>query len=120
MVLQLDTRPGPGRLFLRPQRAVAGGFARSIGGGLTLAARAVSLIAAASTALVLTCVPFLVVHDLDARAHAFLSLLLLGMSAGFVHGLGGRPRAGIWRLAFSPWTAWPLLLSGWIGLLGRL
>ena len=80
-------------------------------------ARGASLVGAASTAAVLTGVPFLAVPHLDARAHAILSFLLTGMSAGFVHGLGMRPHALVWRVAFSPWMAWPLLASGWIALL---
>jgi predicted membrane protein len=42
---------------------------------------------------------------MTGRTHAAASLLMMGMSAGFVHGLGMRPNARLWRLAFSPWTA---------------
>jgi predicted membrane protein len=51
--------------------------------------------------------------------HAILPLLLTGMSAGFVYGLGMRPRAMAWRLVFSPLIAWPLMAFGWIALLAR-
>jgi len=88
-------------------------------GRLDAAARAVSLIAAAATAIVLTAVPFLAVRELNGTTHAIVSLVMLGMSAGFVHGLGMRPRSGFWRVAFSPWTAWPLMALGWIALLAH-
>jgi predicted membrane protein len=60
-----------------------------------------------------------VIHRATAAVHAILPLLLAGMSAGFVHGLGMRPRAMAWRLIFSPWIAWPLMAFAWIALLAR-
>jgi predicted membrane protein len=70
-----------------------------------------------ATAGVLTIAPFLVVRRMTGATHAILPLLLTGMSAAFVHGLGFVPSGRIWRLAFSPWTAWPLIALGWAGLL---
>jgi predicted membrane protein len=57
---------------------------------------------------------------MTGRTHAAASLLMMGMSAGFVHGLGMRPNARLWRLAFSPWTAWPLMAVGWSTLIARV
>jgi predicted membrane protein len=56
---------------------------------------------------------------MNGATHTIVSLVMLGMSAGFVHGLGMQPKAAIWRLAFSPWTAWPLMGLGWIALLAH-
>jgi predicted membrane protein len=83
------------------------------------AARTLSLILATATAAALIAAPFVVGRQMTSATHAVVSLLLLGMSAGFVHGLGMRPEARIWRVAFSPWTAWPLICLGWIALLAR-
>lgn len=45
-------------------------------------------------------------HELD---HSSLSAGLWGISAGFVHGVGYVPETRIWRYAFSPYVAWPLM-----------
>ncbi len=44
--------------------------------------------------------------------HSMLMLVMLGVCAGFVHGVGFVPIARIWRIAFSPWLAWPLMGAG--------
>lgn len=46
--------------------------------------------------------------------HLLLTLLLLGTSAGFIHGSGFVPRTLIFRLLFSPLFAWPALIFGFI------
>ena len=43
--------------------------------------------------------------------HGVLSLIMWGMSAGFVHGVGFIPRNAVLRVLFGPITAWP-----WMGL----
>ena len=44
--------------------------------------------------------------------HMLLSLLLLGTSAGFIHGSGFVPRMIVWKILFSPLFAWPALIFG--------
>lgn len=44
--------------------------------------------------------------------HGLLSLVMLGVSAGFVHGVGFIPEHRVWRILFGPWLAWPLLAAG--------
>ncbi len=44
--------------------------------------------------------------------HGLLSLVMLGVCAGFVHGVGFVPRHPVWRIAFSPWLSWPLMGAG--------
>ncbi len=44
--------------------------------------------------------------------HGLLSLVMLGVCAGFVHGVGFVPAHRVWRIAFSPWVAWPLMGVG--------
>lgn len=51
--------------------------------------------------------------------HGLLSLVMLGVCAGFVHGVGFIPRGRVWRIAFSPWLAWMLMGDGLWLLLGR-
>jgi len=117
VVFQLDSRPVAGRLVLNPERAVARTLTSGRGGRIGSAARAVSLIAASATALVLIAAPFLVVDHMGVAAHAVLPILLSGMSIGFAHGCGLRLGARLWRVAFSPFTAWPLMAGGWWALL---
>ncbi len=53
--------------------------------------------------------------------HGLLSLVMLGVCAGFVHGVGFVPRARAWRIAFSPWLAWALMGAGlWLFLQPQL
>ena len=44
--------------------------------------------------------------------HMLLTFLLLGTSAGFIHGSGFVPRMLIWKVLFSPLFAWPALIFG--------
>ena len=50
-----------------------------------------------------------------ARAVSFvatLALIMWGLSAGFVHGVGFVPRNAALRLALGPLAAWPLMALG--------
>ena len=55
---------------------------------------------------------------LAEAGHGMLSLMMLGICAGFVHGVGFVPEHKLWRIAFGPWLAWPLMGMGlWMLLL---
>ena len=45
-------------------------------------------------------------------SHGQLMLVMLGISAGFVHGVGFTPEHKAWRVLFSPRLAWPLMGLG--------
>ena len=45
-------------------------------------------------------------------SHGLLSLVMLGVSAGFVHGVGFVPQHRVWRVLFGPWLAWALMGAG--------
>lgn len=83
----------------------AGGIVR----GLT---RAVSLLAALGVAAVVILYPRLVAEDSSSVPHGWLVLLLMGMSAAWVHGFGFVPENRILRVLFSPIVAWPVMLIG--------
>ena len=83
----------------------AGGIVR----GFT---RAVSLLAALSVAAVVILYPRLVAEDSASVPHGWLVLLLMGMSAAWVHGFGFVPENRILRVLFSPIVAWPVMLIG--------
>ncbi len=72
-----------------------------------------SLLAALSIMLVGTFYPPLLVGQVTGPDHLFLTLLLLGMSVGFVRGVGLVPAQKVWRWIFSGRTcALLLLLAG--------
>ncbi len=85
------------------------------GGAHAALPRALSLLLAlALSALILT-YPKALAH----AHHGLLSLIMPGISAGFVHGVGFVPGHRLWRIAFSPWLAWPLMGIGFWLLLGN-
>ena len=56
--------------------------------------------------------PRVVAVSLGDVNHGLLTLLLLGISAGFVHGVGFVPHMSIWRVLFHPFIGWPLMGYG--------
>ncbi len=61
----------------------------------------------------------LLVHPgmmLDANGHynhSVLMLVMLGISGGFIHGVGYIPQFWLWKWLFSPYISWPLMLIGY-------
>jgi predicted membrane protein len=52
---------------------------------------------------------------LTHAGHGLPSLAMLGVCAGFVHGVGFVPLRKVWRIVFSPWLAWALMgLALWL------
>jgi predicted membrane protein len=52
-------------------------------------------------------------------SHGMLSLTMLGVCAGFVHGVGFIFETRLWRILFGPWIAWALMALGlWLLLRG--
>lgn len=68
---------------------------------------------AASLALAITVYPRGLMHEGVVMSHAQLILLMWGMSAGFVHGIGFDPNNRWLRMLLGPLIAWPILLPGW-------
>lgn len=74
--------------------------------------RAFSLALALGTSFVLLLLPFLLTRRMNASAHIVLPFMLLGVSGAFVHGLGFKPRAPLWRWIFAPYVGWILIIGG--------
>lgn len=61
----------------------------------------------------------LLVHPaamLDANgeySHRAMMFIMIGISGGFIHGVGFIPRHWFWKWLFSPFLAWPLMLWGY-------
>ena len=77
------------------------------------AGRGLSLTLTAALALAVIVYPRGLIHQGAAPDHAQLTLLMLGMSAGFVHGVGFVPDNRWARMLLGPYVAWPILLAGW-------
>ena len=76
------------------------------------------LLAALSIMLVGTVYPPLLLGRSAGPDHLFLTLLLWGMSVGFVRGVGLVPGQVFWRRVFSGWTCTlSLVLAGFVRLL---
>lgn len=77
-------------------------------------ARALSFVMASALSAVLLVMPSVVATDTRDLDHGPLSLALIGISAGFIHGVGYVPYMAIWRWLFSPYVGWPIMIwCGW-------
>ncbi|OZA10726.1 MAG: hypothetical protein B7X94_06150 [Hydrogenophilales bacterium 17-62-8] len=69
--------------------------------------RGATLTAAIALMLLITLMPRgLATADGSAISHSLLSLVMWGLSAGFVYGIGFVPRNRLLRMVFSPLVAW--------------
>jgi len=53
---------------------------------------------------------------LDANGHynhSALMMVMIGISGGFIHGVGFLPQFWLWKWLFNPFIAWPLMLWGY-------
>ena len=78
----------------------------------TAYARRVSLLMAGGLSLMILLMPLVLVRGDQGIHHSALILLMWGIAAGFVHGVGFVPIARVWRWLFSPYLGWPLMLGG--------
>ena len=77
-------------------------------------ARSFSFLMAIALSALLLVMPSVVANDLRELDHGPLSLALIGISAGFIHGVGYVPLTTVWRWLFSPYLGWPIMLwCGW-------
>lgn len=57
--------------------------------------------------------PALMLDDQGHYNHSLLMLVMVGISGGFIHGVGFIPRFWLWKWLFSPIVAYPLMLLGY-------
>lgn len=85
------------------------------GGAYAVLPRMLSLLLALGMAGIIFVYPKALTHV----SHGMLSLTMLGVCAGFVHGVGIVFEAKVWRILFGPWMAWVLMALGlWLLLRG--
>jgi len=77
------------------------------------------LMAIAMTAL-LFIYPRAVATSISEVNHGLLTLIMLGVSSGFIHGVGFVPRMTVWRILFNPFIGWSLMAMGLMSTLSAL
>lgn len=76
-------------------------------------ARGISLLVALTLMMLVTLLPRgLTTEDGSPISHGVLVLIMWGMSAGFVHGVGFIPRNRILRVLLGPLVAWLWMAVG--------
>lgn len=53
-------------------------------------------------------------HIADSAAeldHGYLTVLMIALSGAFVHGIGFNPIFWLWKIVFSPYFSWAVLLT---------
>jgi predicted membrane protein len=77
-----------------------------------LPSRLLSFLAALGLTALMLLVPTAIATDPSNIDHGLLTLCMIGIAAGFVHGFGFVPRNLPARLLFSPAIGWPLMAIG--------
>ncbi|MAT65680.1 MAG: Cyd operon protein YbgE [Gammaproteobacteria bacterium] len=76
------------------------------------AARGLSLALACGLSGLILFLPTVVFGGQGELNHNLLMLIMWGVAAGFVHGVGFVPRTPLLRLALGPYAAWILMAGG--------
>ncbi|MFT0212388.1 cyd operon YbgE family protein [Pseudomonas sp. F1_0610] len=75
--------------------------------------RVISWLLATPMCLLLLVHPSAMLDSSGSYSHSLLMFVMLGVSGGFIHGVGFHPRHIIWKLLFHPLLAWLLMLLGY-------
>jgi len=75
-------------------------------------ARLITFLAAAAITAIIFTSPQVFGMEVTGRQQGMLIVLMLGVSVGFIYGIGFQPRKLLWRMIFNPWIAWGLMLFG--------
>lgn len=76
-------------------------------------AMAISFLMALPLATVLLLHPAMMLDANGHYNHTVLMLVMIGISGGFIYGVGFLPRFWLWKWLFSPYVACPLMLWGY-------
>lgn len=76
------------------------------------AARTVSFLMAVALSTLILIYPNAIATSATEINHGMLSLLMWGIAAGFVHGVGFVPIHSLWRIVLGPVVGWVLMLIG--------
>jgi predicted membrane protein len=73
----------------------------------------ISCLLAFPLAAVLLIHPAAMLNADGSYSHRALMFIMIGISGGFVSGVGFKPHFFLWKWLFSPIIAWPLMLWGY-------
>lgn len=73
----------------------------------------ISCLLAFPLAAVLLVHPAAMLDDNGHYSHSALMYIMIGISGGFIQGVGFVPRHWIWKWLFSPFLSWPLMIWGY-------
>lgn len=73
----------------------------------------ISFLMAIPLAGILLIHPSMILDDQGGYSHRALMFIMIGISGGFIHGVGFVPKFWLWKYVFSPIFAWPLMLYGY-------
>ena len=76
-------------------------------------AMAISFLLALPLAGVLLIHPAMMLDVNGEYSHRTMMYIMIGISGGFIHGVGFIPKFWLWKWLFSPFLAWPLMLLGY-------
>lgn len=74
---------------------------------------AVTFLLAAPLAVILLVHPSLMLDEHGHYSHNAMMLIMLGISGGFIYGVGFIPRFWLWKWVFHPLLSIPLMLWGY-------
>lgn len=75
--------------------------------------RAVSLLLATPLTLIFLIHPAVMLDADGHYSHRLIMLSMLGISSGFIHGVGFDPQSRLWRSVFHPLLGWLLMGLGY-------
>lgn len=73
----------------------------------------ISFLLALPLAAVLLIHPSMMLDAHGNYSHSAMMFIMIGISGGFVQGVGFLPQFWLWKWLFSPLVAWPLMLIGY-------
>lgn len=73
-------------------------------------ARLFSMLLALSLSALLLVNPNHIADSTAALDHGYLTLLMLALSGAFIHGIGFKPIFFLWRMLFSVYFSWTILV----------
>ena len=74
----------------------------------------ISFLLALPLAAILLVAPSLMLDANGHYSHPMLMLVMIGISGGFIYGVGFVPRFWLWKWLFSPYISWPLMILGYV------
>jgi cyd operon protein YbgE len=81
------------------------------------AARTVSFVMAVALSALILIYPKAIATSATEINHGMLSMLMWGIAAGFVHGVGFVPIHTLWRIVLGPIVGWVFMLAGGVFIL---